>query len=407
MTDDRDVEGEGSSQEPDAPAAWYGPPLPPRPDVPGYPPYDDEPIGRPRRSPFTVAIATLVAVALLIGSGIGIGTYLTRSGHTATSTSTAASFADRTGVVDIDTFTTQTGMHQGPDFPLGAGTGMIITRSGQVLTNNHVIEGATRIQVTIPGGNQYVARVLGADPTDDVALLQIEGGSDFRTVTIADSSGVRLADRVVAVGNALGRGGVPAIAPGSVWGLDQSIQVRDAHGGLDSLDGVIQVHAAVRPGDSGGPLENERGDVVGMVTAADARKNGTASQVAFAIPVNTALGIVQRIRSGDAGDPIVIGDAGYLGVRVENVTADSGAGLGLSTNEGALVANVMPGSPAASIGMQAESVITQVDGHAVTSATSLGPLIHFHSPGESISVTWIDVSGTHTASAALVAGPAV
>jgi S1-C subfamily serine protease len=352
-------------------------------------------------------MATLVAVAVLIGSGIGIGTFLLGNRGTVSSTSASASFADRTGVVDIDTFTTRTGMHDGPDFPLGAGTGMIVTRSGQVLTNNHVIEGATRIQVTVPGGSQYVARVLGADPTDDVALLQIEGGSVFHTVTLADSSSVRLSDRVVAVGNALGRGGVPAVAPGSVWGLDQSIEVRDAHGALDSLDGVIQVHAAVRPGDSGGPLENENGDVVGMVTAADAHKNGTASQVAFAIPVNTALAIVQRIRSGDAGDPIVIGDAGYLGVRVENVTAESGAGLGLSSNEGALVANVMPGSPAATIGMQASSVITAVDGHAVTNADSLGPLIHFHSPGESISVTWIDASGTHTASTALVAGPAV
>jgi S1-C subfamily serine protease len=103
----------------------------------------------------------------------------------------------------------------------------------------------------------------------------------------------------------------------------------------------------------------------------------------------------------------VIGDAGYLGVRVENVTAESGAGLGLGSNEGAFVASVMPGSPAATIGMQGNSVITQVDGHAVTDADSLGPLIHFHSPGESISVTWIDTSGTHTASAALVAGPAV
>jgi S1-C subfamily serine protease len=284
---------------------------------------------------------------------------------------------------------------------------MIVTKSGQVLTNNHVIEGATRIQVTIPGGGQYVARVLGADPTDDVALLQIEGGSDFTTVTLADSSTIRVSDRVVAVGNALGRGGAPAVAPGSVWGLDQSIQVRDEHGQLDALDGVIQVNAAVRPGDSGGPLENTDGDVVGMVTAADAHTNGAASRVAFAIPVNTALGIVQRIRSGDAGNPIVIGDAGYLGVRVEDLTTQTGSAFGLGPNQGAFIASVMPGSPAARIGMPANSVITAVDGHAVTNADTLGPLIHFHAPGQSIVVAWTDSSGAHTASAALVAGPAV
>jgi len=167
------------------------------------------------------------------------------------------------------------------------------------------------------------------------------------------------------------------------------------------------VRAAVRPGDSGGPLENQNGDVVGMVTAADARKSGAASQVAFAIPVDTALGIVQRIRSRDGGDPIVIGDAGYLGVRVENLTAESGSSLGLGPNQGAFIASVMPGSPAARIGVPANSVVTAIDGHAVTSADSLGPLIHFHAPGQSISVTWVDSSGTHTATTALVAGPAV
>jgi S1-C subfamily serine protease len=437
MTDERDVEGEDNSQEPEAgraasgpwerppaqepgpweppaaapeppaPPAWYGPPLPPRPDVPPYPIADESVVARPRRSPLTVLLAAIVALALLIGSGIGIGTYLTRSGRPANSTSTSVSFADRTGVVDIDTFTTRTGMHQGPDFPLGAGTGMIVTKSGQVLTNNHVIEGATRIQVTIPGGGQFVARVLGADPSDDVALLQIEGGTNFSTVTLANSESVRVSDRVVAVGNALGRGGEPAVAPGSVWGLDQSIEVRDAHGELDSLDGVIQVRAAVRPGDSGGPLENQQGDVVGMVTAADAKANGGPAEVAFAIPVNTALGIVQRIRSGDAGDPIVIGDAGYLGVRVEDLTTESGSALGLGPDQGAFISSVMPGSPAARIGMPADSVITAIDGHSVTNADSLGPLIHFHAPGQSISVTWVDSSGTHTASTALVAGPAV
>jgi S1-C subfamily serine protease len=406
MTDDMNVEGTGSPLGPEIGASWYGPPpIPPRPDLPAFPP-PDEPVRR-RRSPLTIAVAAFLAVLVLVGSGIGIGTLLSRvhSGGSAGAVST--SFADSTGVVDIDTFTTRTGLHQGPDFPLGAGTGMIITASGQVLTNNHVIEGATRIQVTIPGGGVYVARVLGADPTDDVALLQMEGASRLRTITIADSSTVRLADRVVAVGNALGKGGDPAVAPGSVWGLDQSIEVRDVRGELDPLDGVIQVRAAVRPGDSGGPLENEDGDVVGMITAADAHTSGAASRVAFAIPSNDAIGIVQRIRSGESGTSIVIGDAGYLGVRVQDLSSATASSLGLSTGEGAFVASVMIGSPAAGIGMQGSSVITSVDGHAVASADDLGPLIHFHSPGERIDVTWVDTAGTHTASAALVAGPAV
>jgi S1-C subfamily serine protease len=358
-----------------------------------------------------IAVAAIVACMVLVGGGVGIGSLLHRGGGGSvtgvSSGSRSGSFADTAGVVDINTFTTRTGLHEGSDFPLGAGTGMIITPSGQVLTNNHVIEGATRIQVTIPGGNIYQAQVLGADPTDDVALLQLEGAQGLVTVTVADSSRVEVADPVVAIGNALGRGGAPSISGGSVQGLDQTIQVRGVRGKVDELDGVIQVRTSVSPGDSGGPLENEHGDVVGMVTAADAHKDQSPSTVAFAIPANVALDIVRRIRSGESSTAIVIGDAGYLGVRVLNLSAQNGGALGLSPGDGALVQSVMPGSPASSIGMRANSVITSVDGISIATADDLGPAIHTHAPGEHISVTWIDASGTHTASAALVPGPAV
>ena len=420
MSDDREVEGEGSPQGPDGDTrhpvpgsrlprrGGYGPPIPPRPDVPPYPPRD-EPVVRPRRSPLTVVLATLVAVLVLIGSGIGIGTLLTRHGGSANSTSASASFADRTGVVDIDTFTTRTGMHQGPDFPLGAGTGMIITKSGQVLTNNHVIEGATRIQVTIPGGGQFVARVLGADPTDDVALLQIEGGgSDFSTVTVADSGAVRVADRVVAVGNALGRGGEPGRGSGIASGgsisrsrsgtptASWTRSTGSSRSRRPSAQATRAVRSKTRRGMSSAwsppptPARTERPP-----------KWRSPSRSTPRWASSSASGWAMRATRSSSATP------GYLGVRVENLTTESGSSLGLGPNQGAFIASVMPGSPAANIGMPASSVITAVDGHAVTSADSLGPLIHFHSPGESISVTWVDSAGTHTASAALVAGPAV
>jgi S1-C subfamily serine protease len=408
MSDDMGMDGPNTPPPNDP-----GYPLPARPDlhVPDRPDgaleWPEAP--RRRRSALTIALAAILACLVLIGGGIGIGSLMTHSGGGSPTgvSSHPGSFADTSGIVDINTYTTQTGLHQGSDFPLGAGTGMIITSSGQVLTNNHVIEGATRIEVQIPGGNTYQAQVLGADPTDDVALLQLEGARGLDTVTLADSSTVEVADRVVAIGNALGRGGAPAVSQGSIWGLDQSIQVRGVRGKLDELDGVIQVQTSVSPGDSGGPLENEDGDVVGMITAADAHKGQSPSTVAFAIPANTALDIVRRIRSGESSTAIVIGDAGYLGVRVVDLTTQNGTALGVSPGDGALVASVMPGSPASSIGMRSNSVITAVDSVSIATADDLGPAIHKHAPGERIRVTWIDTAGTHTATAALVPGPAV
>jgi S1-C subfamily serine protease len=401
------------SAPPSSPPTPWDFTAPGRPDlpVPGRPDLGPEWPPPRRRSPLTVALATIVAVLVLVGGGVGLGSLLHRGNGGAPSdlsTSTgSASFADTDGIVDVNTFTTRTGLHEGADFPLGAGTGMIITKSGQVLTNNHVIEGATRIEVTIPGGNVYQAQVLGADPADDVALLQLEGAENLQTVTIADSSTVEVADRVVAIGNALGRGGAPSISEGSVGALDQSIEVRGVRGHIDELDGVIQVMTSVSPGDSGGPLENEHGDVVGMITAADAHKGASPSTVAFAIPTNSAIDIVRRIRLGESSAAIVIGDAGYLGVRVANMPASAGDSLGLTEGDGAYVQSVMPGSPAADIGMGDNSVITAIDGTSISTADDLGPAIHQHAPGERIQVTWIDTTGTHTASAALVPGPAV
>jgi S1-C subfamily serine protease len=388
-------------------------PFPPT-AVPGAPSEDGELVAARRRSPLTIVVAAFVAALVLMGSGIGIGWVLSRGtpGDGAvgrgSSRAAVASAADTAGIIDINTFTTRTGLHQGTDFPLGAGTGMVLTSSGEVLTNNHVIEGATRIEVTIPGrGSRYTADVVGADPAADVALLQIEGASGLPTVTFGDSSGVSVGDRVIAIGNALGRGGYPSVSTGSIWGLGQTIAVRGAQGEVGHLEGVIRVGAPVSPGDSGGPVENASGDVVGMITAADTHGGRTVSSVAYAIPARTALGIVRRIRTGEKSTAIVIGDAGYLGVQIKNLDAGTASRLGVPSDGGVLVVGVMPGSPAARTGMRGDSVITAIDGTAVTSAGSLGLAIHSHSPGEWIRVTWVDSSGTHTARATLVAGPAV
>ena len=289
---------------------------------------------------------------------------------------------------------------------------MILTTSGQVLTNNHVIAGATSITVTIQGRpGSYKATVVGADPTDDVALLQVQGVSGLPTVTLGDSSDLVLGQEVVAIGNALGQGGSPSVTEGAISALDRSITVGGGLGGAEHLTGLIQMDAPIQPGDSGGPLVDSSARVVGMITAAarsDFAKWGFYTPGShFEIRSNDALGIVREIQSGNESPTIIIGPAGFLGVGVQDLDSEAAARLGLNVTSGALVLNVSPGMPAESAGITQQSVITAIDGQRVSSADTLGTAIHRHDPGDQIRVTWVDQSGSHTATVRLIAGPAV
>ena len=399
--------------EPSPMSGWPPPPPPPsyaEPQPPGAPP------ARPRRQGRIVA-AILVAL-LLLGAGAGLGWGLTRdqgssaaiggssNGQAATSLDVQA-IADRVepSVVDINT-EIQGSFGQ---IGRGAGTGMIITSSGEVLTNNHVIQGATKIDVSITGrSGTYEATVVGADPTDDVALLQVQGVSGLPTVTLGDSSDLVLGQEVVAIGNALGQGGSPSVTEGAISALDRSITVGGGLGGAEHLTGLIQMDAPIQPGDSGGPLVDSSARVVGMITAAARSDFGnSASNVGFAIRSNDALGIVREIQSGNESPTIIIGPAGFLGVGVQDLDSEAAARLGLNVTSGALVLNVSPGTPAESAGITQQSVITAIDGQRVSSADTLGTAIHRHDPGDQIRVTWVNQSGSHTATVRLIAGPAV
>jgi S1-C subfamily serine protease len=306
-------------------------------------------------------------------------------------------------VVDIDTVIQTLGR---PD--QAAGTGMILTASGEALTNNHVIQGASSIKVTLPSdGSSYPAKVIGVDPSADIALLQIQGRTGLPTVTLADSSTLTTGQAVVAIGNALGQGGAPSVTEGTITGLDRSITASDGNGSPEQLSGLIQSDASISPGDSGGPLVNTAGQVVGMITAGSTgRFSRSASTVGFAIPSNTAADVVNQIRSGRASSSIILGQPGYLGVQVTNLDPATANQLGLSVSGGALVTGVAGGSPAAQAGIARGSVITAIDGGQVASARALGPAIQSHKPGQSIRVTWVDGAGTHNASVSLASGPA-
>jgi S1-C subfamily serine protease len=288
-----------------------------------------------------------------------------------------------------------------------AGTGMVLTSTGEVLTNNHVIAGATTIRVVVQHRAEFEAEVIGADPVDDVALLQMTNASNLPTVPLGDPSALTIGDTVVAVGNALGRGGPPSVTQGSVRALDRSVDVRDEHGGFEHLHGLIQMDAPISPGDSGGAVADMRAQVVGMITAARTGPDRPVSHLGYAISVSTALHIVNEIRAGHRSSTIILGKPAFLGVEVQAFSASRATGAGIHVDSGAWVEAVIPGAPAAGAGMRSPAVITAVDGKAISSTEDLGPAIYTHRPGERIAVTWVDRTGTHTATVELIAGPAV
>jgi S1-C subfamily serine protease len=380
-----------------------------------------EPVAPEPRHRRTV-LAAVLAGLLLLGSGIGIGwgvggahrTGLSIRGEVPVGTvpqngQSAQAIAGKvnSAVVDVNTVIYGFGPPGQPQAE-AAGTGVVLTASGEVLTNNHVVARATSIKVTIQGYGTHPAKVIGADPTDDVALLQIGGVSGLPTATLADSSALTVGQRVIAIGNALGRGGAPTVSEGIISALGRSLTVSGVNGRPEHLTDLIQTDAPISPGESGGPLVNESGQVVGIITAAEAPGpfQGVSDQ-SFAIPVNSAAVIVNQIRSGQATSEIIIGEPGFMGVQVRNLDADDVARLDLGDASGALVVGVVPGTPAEDAGIPTDAVITSVDGQQITSADALGPAIYTHKPGERIEVTWVDRSGTHTASISLIAGPAI
>ncbi len=289
-----------------------------------------------------------------------------------------------------------------------AGTGMVISSSGEVLTNNHVIADASTVRVElVSSGEAHTAKVLGYDVKDDVALLQIDNVSNLPTVSFADASKVAVGDAVVAMGNAGGRGGNPTVTSGSVKALDQKVTAGDqGTGDSETLVGMIEISAPIEPGDSGGPLVNAAGQVIGMNTAAATsdRFSGQVSTTAFAIPSNRAVRLAQQIRNGQESANVHVGDRGLLGVRVQDIGTQNTCTL--TVGSGALVALAESGSPADSAGLGQCDVIVSIGGNVVASTSDLNAAMFPYHPDEQVNVGWIDGSGnSHRADVTLVAGP--
>jgi S1-C subfamily serine protease len=283
---------------------------------------------------------------------------------------------------------------------------MVITSSGEVLTNNHVIDGATRITATlVTNGKTYTAKVVGTDVTADVALLQLEGASGLKTVPLGDSSTVSSGASVIAIGNAGGVGGAPSVVDGTVQATGQTITASDQGGAnAERLSNLIQTNAPIQPGDSGGPLVDANGKVIGMDTAASSgNRFQAAANTAFAIPINDAMSIIHQIESGHESATIHLGLPGFLGVAVQ----DGSGVFGGSGSTGATVSSVVSGSPAANAGIRTGDTITSVNGQSVSSAQDLTTQLRSHHPGDTVTISWTDSSGsTHTATVKLITGPA-
>jgi S1-C subfamily serine protease len=306
------------------------------------------------------------------------------------------------GLVDIDTRLGYQGV-------AGAGTGIVLSPSGDVLTNNHVISGATSIRVTAIGtGRSYPATVLGYDRTRDVAVLHLQGALGLPTAPLGDSDRVAVGDEVAAIGNAGGVGGPPTVTTGRVTALDETITVSDdVTGAAQQLSGLIQVSAPMRPGDSGGALVNTAGQVIGVNTAASTGFQVHSSGAeGFAIPINQALAIARQIEAGSASDTVHIGPTGILGIQVQELSVVPGLGGGWWSGSGALVAGIMPGSPAERAGLVPGDVIVALDGTMVDSPATLTALLTRHHPGDVVRLTWVDPLGQRqSAPVQLASGP--
>jgi serine protease Do len=259
----------------------------------------------------------------------------------------------------------------------GAGTGMVIEADGLILTNNHVVSGATSITASLADGRAVPATLVGSFPANDVALIQAQGVQGLDTVALGRSSDMQVGDDVVAVGNALALGARPTVTTGIVSAVARSIRAENG----ETLEQLIQTDAAINPGNSGGPLVNARGEVIGVNTAIA----GGAEGIGFALSIDSIGPLVDELREGGGA---VRGGA-FLGVStsdVDDLAPDVVGQLGIRAGQGAFVTAVVPGTAAAAAGLREGDVIVGIDGRPVRSAADVVAGIVAHEPGDEVTI---------------------
>ncbi|GAA4241899.1 trypsin-like peptidase domain-containing protein [Actinomadura meridiana] len=291
----------------------------------------------------------------------------------------------RPGVVNIETEQSLSGIR-------AAGTGIVLHPSGLVLTNNHVIQGATEIRGTDTDDRRtYPARVVGYDRAGDIAVIRLAGATRLKAAVFAPAAGVAVGAPVTAVGNAGGKGGTPTVVTGAVLALEQTVTARDdTTGTSERLTGLIETNAPIKPGDSGGPLLNTAGRVIGVNTAAstgiappDSGSAPGADHRGYAIPSEDALAVARRIQRGESSPTVHIGPTAMLGVKVR-ANGD---------RPGVLVAEIVPGAPAETAGVPVGAAIVALGGQAVDSPATLTALMLARRPGDIVRIEWTTPQG--------------
>ena len=259
--------------------------------------------------------------------------------------------------------------------PEGAGSGIVLTKDGFVLTNAHVVADAQTIKVTVPGAKTCQADVVGRDRTNDVAVVKCRNVNDFVPAALGKSGDMKVGESVVAIGNALGLEGNPTVTTGILSATNRSLE-----GDGERLTGLLQTDAAINPGNSGGPLVNARGQVVGMNTAIYQNTNN----IGFAIPIDSIIPIIEKIRSGEIGKPKT-----FLGVTTQTMDAEIQKQYSLGTDKGAIVVDVTVGSPAQNAGLRRGDIVTNFDGLKIADNKQLGEQVRKHKAGDVVNMTFL------------------
>ncbi|MDQ1505619.1 MAG: serine protease Do [Actinomycetota bacterium] len=380
---------------PEAPPSWSPPGTPPpawqvgTPGASAWGAPDLAPAARPvgGRRPFLLAATTGAVVGALVAGLVVAAVKDGRkspSGRSLTFSANTSKIA-RTGdiqeilakvepaVVSIRTRTLSLGDFLKPVPGEGAGTGFVIGSDGVIVTNNHVVAGAQSIEVVFADERKMPARVLGKDPTTDLAVVKVDA-SDLPTAALGDSDRLKVGDDVVAIGNALALEGGPTVTRGIVSAENRTIT---AENGI-RLEHVLQTDTAINPGNSGGPLVNSAGEVVGINTAVA----GDAQNIGFSIAITPAKPIIEELRQGTTKS------RPFLGVKMFTVTPSIAEQLGIKVQSGALVADVTAGSGAEVAGVRNGDVITSIDGKEVKAAEDVTSAVSTHKPGDQIKLTF-------------------
>jgi S1-C subfamily serine protease len=275
-------------------------------------------------------------------------------------------------------------MQQGSAIPVGVGSGIIYDTQGHILTNNHVVEGASQLIVSLPDGRSFPAKLIGRDPQTDLAVIQISG-SNLPVAELGDSTQMHVGDWVVAIGNALALPGGPTVTAGLVSATGRVVQEPPSSSGQGGafLFDMIQTDAPINPGNSGGPLVNLDAQVVGINTLGGGQtsQGATIQNINFAISIATAKPIAdQLVQTGTVIHP-------YLGITYGFLTPSIAAQYGYPVSYGDVVTAVASGSPAEKAGLQPQDIILEIDGQTVDQESTLSVIVHQHKPGDTLALT--------------------